>query len=388
MSLHTVFASVAGQEDSSVAVVTEATVEQLVEAQVEAEVAEATAEVAEIEKDMDKIELSMDAIEDKVEELEEAIEGMESMLAGSVEFNAGLFAHQFAQATKIANRFGGEQVAVLGAESLADAGTAQLNAVAGIESFKEKLSAGASAVKGFFVELYNSFINFVTGIFNKYKALGNKATALKTKVEAKKEFEGEVKRPKAAGWVAADGKGPDVAALMSKVLSDADSVATGKWMKAADAVNSVKAIGQSSPAGSTENTATFKVQVGTGVVTCVVPKTEAGLGSADIAVGSASTDLTAIKSMSKESLLGLCNSVSAEIGKIQSQKLDGKALAAKRDKVIAELEKYQKENGAKNQSYISAARAGHKAILRIQRGVLKLGEQILGAKLALVSAHV
>lgn len=390
MSLHDMFSAIAGNEDADLGNVlpTEATVEALVEAQVDAELAETATDIAEAEKDIERNETAIEAVEERVEELEEQIDGLESMLDGKRAFNAELFHHQLQRATKIANSFGGDQVQVLGAESYADVSTAELEARAGLLSFKEKAVAAGSAIKKFFVDLYNGFISFVVGIFNRYKAIASKADALEKKVEAKEKFEGKVKLPKSSGWLKADGTGPDMPALLKKVLADADAVAGGNFSKAQSAVEAIKSAGASSPLKDGSGFKSFKVQVGLGTVTISVPTDVENLGKANIAVGGVSGEAKEIDSRTKEQLKGLISKTKKDAEEMQAAKLDKKALESKRDATIAKLEASQKTMGVNNAKNIAAARAGTTAVLKVQRGVLKFGETILMAQLGYVAAHV
>lgn len=390
MSLYAMLNAIAGNEDLNPTdgLPTEATVEALVEAKVDAELEEARADIAEAEKTIDQNETAIEAVEERLEDLEEQIDGMESMLSGKAPFNAALFHSQMKRASKIANAFGGEQINVLGAESYADASTAELEARAGLLSFKEKAVAAGTAIKKFFVDLYNGFINFVLGIFNRYKAVVTKADSLAAKVEAKEKFEGKVKLPKSANWLKADGTGPDMPALLNKVMSQADAVAGGNFTKAKEAIEAVKSVGSSSPLKSGDGFKVFKLQVGQGVVQLTIPEDAEHMTKADIKVGGVGGEAQEIDSRTKEQLKSLVAATKKAAEEMQSSKLDKKALESKRDQVIAKLESYEKTNGANNSKNIAAARAGTTAVLKVQRGILKFGETILMAQLGYVAAHV
>lgn len=383
MSLALHLAAITGQENADLTPdVTVATVEQLVEAQVETEVAEATAAVAVAEKDIDQLEALVESVEEKVEELEEQIDGMESMLNGKSEYNAGLFAHQFAQASKIAAKLGKTDIAVLGAESLADVSTAQLNTLAGLLSLKDTVKSGASAAKRFFISLYQSFIALIAGIFNKYKGFEGQAAALKTKLSGEIKTEGKVTPPAAAGWLDAAGKGPDAGEII-KGMETAVAGATGGDSTAVGAyLGKIKGYGKATASNApAPGMHAFKVAINNGEVAVVIPSGPENMGKANLVVGSASAPGERDR-LSKEALSKLVSEVASEAAAARNSKLTEKSLTAQRDAGIAKIE------GEEDKTKGQAIKDGHSAGLRLMRGAHKLAESILGAKLALVKAHL
>lgn len=382
MSLHAIYSSLAGNEDLGTDVVTTATVEELVEARVDAEVAEATAAVAEAEKEVEQMSVAIEAVEEKIEELEEQIDGMESMLNGTKEYNAALFAHQFAQASKIANRFGGEQVSVLGAESLADVATAQLNAVAGVESFKEKVKAAATGVKNFFIKLFNSFINMVKGFFNKFQALENRANGLAEKVGKKDQMPKLVKPANAAGWVGADGKAPDVAGALTALEGAMDRIVKGDVGALSGVLNKLKGFGSASPvAAPAQGVKAFRVAVNKGELVVAIPEGAGNLAKAAVSINGVKGEVPEQDALSKEAAVKVLKEAAAAAAAFKGSKLTEKGLTAARDKAIAEVE------SAEDKQHADLVKGGATAGLKALQGVNKLGIAVIEGKIALGAAH-
>lgn len=384
MSLQAIYASLAGNENADLDgnVVTTATVEELVEARVDAEVAEATAAVADAEKEVEQMSVAIEAVEEKIEELEEQIDGLESMLNGTKEYNAALFAHQFAQASKIANRFGGEQISVLGAESLADAATAQLNAFSGVESFKEKAKAAGAGVKNFFIKLFNSFINMIKGFFNKFQALENRANGLATKVGAKEKMPEKVKPAGAAGWVGADGKAPDVASALSALEGSMERIAKGDVGALASVLNKLKGFGTAAPVqAATQGVKAFRVAINRGELVVAIPEGAGNIGKANVAVNGVKGEATEQDALSKEAAVKVLKEAASMAAAFKGSKLSEKGLTAARDKAIAEVESAEDKQNA------DLVKGGSTAGLKTLQGINKLGINVIEGKIALGAAH-
>ena len=394
MSLHDIFASVTGNEslEDAVEEQIEATVEAVVEAQVAAEIAEAGEAVAEAEADIKEAEVAIEALEEKVEELEEVVEGMESMLSGTTPFNAALFHSQYQRAAKISSKFG-QPAEVHGVESFADASTASLNALAGVESFKETAAKGVAAVKKFFVDLYNGFINFFAGMFNKFKGLENRAKSLTGKVEAKEKIAEKITLPKSAGWLKADGTAPDVAATMATVIDKCQSAVSkdkggSPNSNIKEALDALKGLGVSTQTAKTADTVTYKVSVEKASFSVTVQNDGTALNKVAVNVLGAGEAGGEAAAKEKGALTKILAGVQAQAKKLQFAKLDRKALEANRDASIAKLERVGADHNADNSKWIKEYRDGSKAALKIQSGGLKIAGAILAAQLDFVSAHV
>lgn len=392
MSLHDIFASVTGNEslEGAVEEQIEATVEAVVEAQVAAEIAEAGEAVAEAEADIKEAEVAIEALEEKVEELEEVVEGMESMLSGSTPFNAALFHSQYQRAAKISSKFG-QPAEVHGVESFADASTASLNALAGVESFKETAAKGVAAVKKFFVDLYNGFINFFAGIFNKFKGIENRGKSLKAKLTAKEKLAEKAKLPKSAGWLKADGSAPAVGSVMESIVKQCQGAmnvdASGTpFTNLKAAAETLKGLGNASQTGDNDAATTYKVAVEKGSFTVTVPKKAEGLANVAVTVGAPEGEGAEVAAPGKDKLQDLATKVMAEAKKLQLSKLDRKALEATRDATIAKLEKLAAEQGSDKKGQIAEYRNGTKGALKLQQGGLKVAGTILSAQLDYVAA--
>lgn len=407
MSLAQIFSSVAGQESADLDETTiVATAEEAAEAVVEAEIAEANADIAEQEKDIAQLETAIEAVEEKVEELEEHVDGLESMISGATPFNAGLFAHQYAQASKIAAKFG-VPTEVKGAESFADASTANLNAYAGIEAFKDTALKAAGAVKKFFVDLYNSFINLFVGLFNKLKGIKNSAMVTKAAVNKAEKTKDEVTLPKSANLLNAGGGSEAIASLVAvggKVYSELQDLGMAMDGDSANAVHAVAStfagIGSKTIENKTETTETLVVKLGVGgEVRITAPTKDAGISKTTVSVKAGETAPTGSK-MEKSALINLLNSVASNADKLQNAKLDKSALNQQRDKAIAVMEKNAKNSapaaddkdgrkaaGAEKKLATAAIKSAHNAGLKLGRAATSLGADILGAQIAFVKAH-
>jgi len=400
MSLKDIFAGVAGQESADLdATTVVATAEEAAEAVVEAELKTAEADIATAEKDIAQHETAIEAIEEKVEELEETIEGMESMISGATPFNAELFAHQYRHASKITAKFG-QPVDVMGAESFSDASTANLAAFAGMETFRETAGKAVGAVKKFFIDLYNSFINLFVGLFNKLKGIKAKAGTTKASLQAAKETKAEVTLQKSASLLEANGSSKAIAALVTvqgKCFSELSGLGMAREGDSANAAHAVAAAfngaGSSSVDGKTETTENLVIKVGQGAeVTVVAPTKDAGLGKAAVTVKEGEAPKGA--KLDKSVLLNILNSVASDADKLHNAKLDKAALTTQRDKAVAAIEKNQApkedrtaDGKAEVKSTISAVKAAHSAGLKYARGATNLGAAILDAQLSFVKAH-
>lgn len=397
MSLKNMFAQIAGQEsadlDASLVQQVEVTAEQAAEAVIEKEISDCEKDIADHDHQFEKHEDAIDAIEEKVEELEEVIEGLESMMSGNTPFNAGLFAYQFNQGAKIVSKMGAP-VERQGAESFSDASTANLNALAGVESMKEVAGKAAGAAKKFFIELYNGFIAVITGIFNRFKGIEKKAANMKAQVSAAgaDKFTGDVTRSGAAKWVDAKGMAPKVVeAVVSASNTLAGTLGATSDYSPVDSINSV--IDKLAAAG-TKKTEGDKVliEIGSGHAEIVAPKDEADLNKVSFTVRapSTSTNWTAPKP-SKSVLEGICTSVASQAKSLQVAKLDSKSLTATRDKAIAMMEKRgaDDDEGKKaTKASVAGIKSMHRAGMKLIRGALGLAGDVLDGQLAFVKACI
>jgi hypothetical protein len=401
MSLSDIFKSVAGQESaelSETAIV--ATAEEAAEAIVDKEIAEAEADIAEHDKDIATHETAIEALEEKVEELEEEVAGIESMMSGATPFNAELFAYRMHRAAKISGRFGVE-VEVQGAESYADASTANLAAFAGVESFKETAGKAAGAVKKFFVDLYNSFINMFIGLFNKLKGIKAKAGTLKAAVNSGTAKEGEITLSKSASLLEANGSSKAIAALISvqgKCFSELGGLGLAREGDSAQAAHAVAdafgGAGTKTIEGKSDDTETLKIVIGSGAeIHVVAPLRDAGLGKAAVTV----KQVEAPKGgkLDKSVLLSLVNGVASDADKLHNAKLDKSALTTQRDKAVGAIEKNSVPKADRTddekkevKSTVGAVKGAHTAALKYARGATNLGADILEAQLAFVKAHL
>lgn len=408
MSLASIFQSVAGQESADLEDAVVATAEEAAEAVVEQEIAEAEKEIAEVSEDVAQAETAIDALEEKVEELEEQIDGLESMMSGSTPFNAGLFAHQFAHAAKISGKFG-QPVEVQGAESFADASTANLNAFAGVESFKATAGKAVATVKKFFIELYNSFINLFVGLFNRLKGIKNKAVQVKARVNAAETVKAgdALTLAKSANMLETDGSSKAISSLVAvggKVFSELQGLGKAHEDNSASAVHAVAdafaAAGSKSIDGKNDNTETLVVKIGQGAtVKIVAPVKDAGLVSVNVTVSAGEAKATS-SVKDKARLLAIVNGIASDADKLQNAKLDRSALTQQRDRAIGVLATDANANikdsegeargaaKADKKNTTAAIKNAHRAGLKLARAATSLGGDILAAQLNFVEAHL
>lgn len=401
MSLQSIFQSVAGVEDADLnetAIV--ATAEEAAEAVVDKEIAEAETAIAEHDKDISEHETAIEALEEKVEELEEEVDGMESMLSGSTPYNAELFAYRFSRGAKIAGKFG-QSVEVQGTESYADASTASLNAYAGIESMKEVAGKVVGAIKKFFVDLYNSFINMFVGLFNRLKGLKAKAGTLKAKVNSGTVKDGEISLPKSSALLEPNGSSkaiPALIAVQGKAFSELGGLGVAREGDSAQAAHAVAdafgAAGSKTIEGKNDDTEKLVVKVGSdATVEITAPVRDAGLGKATVSVKLGESGKGG--KLEKSVLLSLVNGVASDADKLHNAKLDKNALTSQRDKAIGTIEKNQAPKGQRSddgkkevKSTIGAVKGAHTAALKYARAATSLGADILAAQLDFVNAHM
>lgn len=395
MSLKNVFASIAGQEsadlDANLVQVVEVTAEEAAEAVIDKEIAECEKDIATHDHAIEKHEDAIDAVEEKLEELEEVIDGLESQMSGATPFNAALFAHQYAQGAKIVAKMGAP-VEVHGAESYADASTANLNALAGVESMKETAVKAAGAAKKFFVELYNGFIAVITGIFNRFKGIEKKAALAKSAVSAApaEKFTGEVTRSGKAKWADQNGHAPKVVdAIVEAGNTLSATLETGNAGSMVDGIDRVidklAKMGVKKTAGDN-----VEIELEGGIVVIHPPKDDADLARVSMTVKGPTdqTKWTAPKP-SKSALESVCNEVAKDAKKLQIAKFDSKALTATRDKAIAMMEKRgatEDKDGSDVKSGVGAIKSAHRAGMKLIRGAFGLAGDVLDGQLAFVKA--
>lgn len=401
MSLKDIFASVAGAESADLTETTiVATAEEAAEAVVDKEIAVATADIAEHDKNIAQNETAIEALEEKVEDLQECVDGLESMMSGATPFNAELFAHQMKQGSKITAKFG-VPVEVQGAESYADASTASMAAFAGVEAFKETAGKAVGAIKKFFIDLYNSFINMFIGLFNKLKGLKAKAGTLKAAVNSGTVKDGEVSLPKSAGLLEANGSSKAITALIAvqgKAFSELGGLGLAREGDSAQAAHAVAdtfgSAGSKTIDGKNDDTETLVVKIGeSGEVRIVAPVRDGGLGKASVSVKTGEAPKGG--KLDKSVLLSLVNSVASDADKLHNAKLDKSALTTQRDKAVGAIEKNQAPKDQQTgddkkevKSTIGAVKAAHTAALKYARAATSLGADILEAQLAFVKAHL
>uniref|UniRef100_A0AAU8KZF2 PhiKZ-like internal head protein n=1 Tax=Pantoea phage Survivor TaxID=3232176 RepID=A0AAU8KZF2_9CAUD len=401
-SLDLIFASIAGNESAEVDLdkvehVAEVTAEEAAEAVVEAEIKEIEADVSELEKDVASTETTVEALEEKVEELEEHIDGMEAMASGAAPFNSALFAYHFNKGSKLAARFGAP-VEHVGAESFADASTANLAAFAGLEGMKEVAVKAGGAIKKFFVQLYNQFIALFTGLFNRLGGLQKKAGVVKTSVANGKVKEGKVALSGGAANLL-DAKGSAGSAIPAIVSAIGDVTQIGGHNPLAGVQRVISDLGKMGSKSSTNagaDVAGVKIKVGATTVVIVEPKDEKALSKTNWSVSvDGGAALKEVDALEKGALSALCDSVASNAAKLQSAKLSSSSLTKQRDAAIAAAEAKAKKAGGEgdaaqgeDKGSLAGVRAGHTAILKLSEKAVKFGGDILAAQLQFVQAHL
>lgn len=389
-NLESIFKSVTGAESVDLEPAVEAVVEEVAEAIIDKEIAEVEKDVAEACQAVDQHETAIEAVEEKLEDLQEQISGLESMMNGTTAFNASLFAHQLAAGAKIAAKFGAP-IEVQGSESYADASTAQLNALAGVESLKETAVKAGGAIKKFFVDLYASVVAVITGLFSRLGGISKKAQALKGRVSTGSKIkEGDVTIPASAAKLL-DEKGQAdgaVSAITNGVRAASKALDAGgnnilSGIK--EAANDFGKAGVKSTSGNTPDIEGTKVKVGTTTFAFGVPKTEAGLGKVTAAVSAGEAGETKVKALSKDALVAICTKVATQASELQITNANAKSLMSKRDKAIASMEAKAKEE---DKAVVTNVRNGHRAGLKLITAGVKFGGDILSAQLGFVAAHL
>ena len=179
----------AGVEDLDLNDTPAEVVEEIVEQEVRAQIAEATVEMGEAGSEVVTLVERLDAIEDTVEDLEETVEGMESLLA-SGNFDNTVFSQMYNRAARLNEKLGGSSLSRMGAESFSDAASAQVMSRDGMEGFTETVKGYGAKAVAFIKQIYNAVINFFIGLFNQADALDRRAKQMSEqlgKVEKLKE---------------------------------------------------------------------------------------------------------------------------------------------------------------------------------------------------------
>lgn len=391
MSLQDIFLSVTGAEsaelEAPIVAIVETTAEEAAEAVVDKEIAEIEKDVTEVCAEQEKQETAIEAVEEKIEDLQEQVDGMEKMMSGETPFNAALFAHHYNRGAKIMAKFGAT-VDHHGAESFADASTANLNALAGCESMKETAVKAGAAVKNFFISLFNGFIAAIVGLFNKFKGIEKKGEIVKAKVAKSEGGKGEVTRTGKMLYAGPTGSVDHVASAVTKAATSL-AIALGNGNPEAmvsevqKVANDLASMGKKTVKGSDDSSETWEIAAQDAIITIVSPKNEAGLAKVRLTHAAANSSSKA-PALDKAKLSSICDSVIAEAKKMQANKLGESALKTARDKAIGQIEKASADGKAK----IEVIRNGHKAAMKLLQGAMDVGATALEGALAFVNANL
>lgn len=168
----------------------------IVEETVKTEIAEIQTELTEQAAVIEEIRDTVEEHDDAVEELQESVEGMESMLA-SGNFHGRTFANTFNRAQRLNVKLGGRSVDRCGVESLDNAGTAQLVARDGMESFMDTVKGYGKKAIEVIKHIFNAIINFFVGIFDSASKLQRRSEQLSERVEKTEKLKEKIKL---GGW--------------------------------------------------------------------------------------------------------------------------------------------------------------------------------------------
>lgn len=348
-------AQVTGMEselsEAQVEQVAEAAAEEVVEAILDKELAEHGECIAENSAETDKLNIAVEAMQDKIEDLEEIVDGLESMRNGTTPFNAGLFAREFQRGQAIMAKFGRvENVDVMGAESFADASTAQLNAHAGLCAMTDTLKAAGAKVKEIFIQVFNSVIDTAKALLDRNVKLASSANNTKALIGKGKVKTGEITVPANAGKLL-NAKGESGNAI-SDIVKALGAISTLDGEKVSKAVDGIKS-----------GTATLS----------------------PTSVSYSGTPVSTITALSKDALDGLMEGVAKDAKRLGEANLSVKGLTNARDKAVAKwataltVEQTKVAREAANE-----IRAG----LTAARNAMKFGGDILAAKIAFARAHL
>lgn len=202
------------------AVVVPETVEETVEVVAAGAVAELSAEVEEQGNEVETLVEKLEDIQEDVEELQETVEGAESLLT-SGQWNPQAFALLYGKAESLNAKLGGKEISVLGAESLADATTAQLAARDGLEAFGETIKKVGSGAIAFIKRIWDAIVAFVAGLFSKAAKVKSLAKAVGARLDKAEKVKEEIKLGKWNVFVDVEKKGGKSPKPAFKLLADA-----------------------------------------------------------------------------------------------------------------------------------------------------------------------
>lgn len=152
------------------------------------QVQELAEEVAEVSEDVEDQQEQIEELEETVEE----IEGTEGLFNGN--YNGLAAKLLYAKGIAAYNRLNPSKplAKIEGNESFRDASSAQAEMRDGLESFKDTIKNWYDKAVAFIKRIWDAIYNFVVGLFNKAKALRNRANKVKEALN-KKGFKSEVK---------------------------------------------------------------------------------------------------------------------------------------------------------------------------------------------------
>lgn len=209
------------------AVIVPETAEEIAEMAAENVVAETSEALEEHADDVEDLCDKVEELEEQVEELQEVVEGAEALLQPGTQWNPAAFALLYARGEKLNAKMSDAVVPVMGAESLADATTAELSAREGLEAMGATVKKWGSQAIAFIKKIWDSLISFIKGLFSKATAVKNKARAVAARLEKTEKLKETIKLGKWNAFVGAGEGKSIVGSGLYALVAAAGKVASG-----------------------------------------------------------------------------------------------------------------------------------------------------------------
>lgn len=209
------------------AVIVPETAEEIAEMAAENVVAETSEALEEHADDVEDLCDKVEELEEQVEELQEVVEGAEALLQPGTQWNPAAFALLYARGEKLNAKMSDAVVPVMGAESLADATTAELTAREGLEAMKDTIKMRGAQAIAFIKKIWDNLIAFIKGLFSKSTAVKNKAKAVAARLEKTEKLKETIKLGKWNAFVGVGEGKSIVGSGLYALVAAAGKVASG-----------------------------------------------------------------------------------------------------------------------------------------------------------------
>lgn len=398
-------------DNGDTAVIVPESAEEIAEMAAENVLAETSVELEEHADDVEDLCDKVEELEEQVEELQEVVEGAEALLQPGTQWNPAAFALLYTRGEKLNAKMSDTAVPVMGAESLANATTAELSAREGLEAMGATVKKWGSQAIAFIKKIWDSLIAFIKGLFSKATAVKNKAKAVAARLEKTEKLKETIKLGKWNAFVGVGEGQPKSATGLSTLIGAAGKVVAGseallsspgnaaalagpvkELSSAAAGLDSV--FGPAKKAGGDKAVAAHQWRGLTIAVGYYAGKVETFEDVAKAAkairiswkVSGGKTSGEHKVTDGKDALKKYISDANALVDSIASSKVEAQYGAAKRDRIIGLLKAADTKDGEDVGKAVNAVKAAQTALSSVTTSATRLGLAIANGELDYVRA--